>query len=116
MVICVDAPIINVARVPLRNLLRSVPTFKNSFEKFTFVRKSLILIDDSPADLDQISLEVHKYELDLEVVLPPYNKTAGNSLLGIPSLSARACDAFVNVAIKNEVMYKQTAREEETKI
>ena len=103
-------------RVPLRDLLRSVPTFKSDFEELTLACKSLILIDDSPADLGRISLEVHKYESDSEVALPPYNKTAASSPPGTPPPSARACAAFVDVAIKNKAMYKQTAREEETNI
>ncbi len=113
---CVDAPTADVARVPLQDLLHSIPTFKSGFEELTFARKSLILIDDSPADLGQISLEVHLYELDSEVALPPYNKTAASSPPGTPLPSARACAAFVDIATKNEAMYKQMAKEEEANI
>ena len=115
-VICVDAPAANIACVALRDLLRSVPTFKGGFEELTLARKSLILSDDSPADLSQINLGVHDYESDSEVALPPHNETAGSSPPGTPPPSARACAAFVDVATKNKVMYKQLARKEEAKI
>ncbi len=115
-IMCVDAPAADVARVSLQDLLRSVPTFKSSFEELTLVYKSLILIDDSPTDLGQISLEIHKYELDLEVALLPHNKTAASSPPGTPPPSARAFAAFVNVATKNKAIYKQTVREKEANI
>lgn len=104
---CVDASAANVTLVPLQDLLRSVPTFKSGFEALTLARKSLILINDSLADLDQISLEVHKYESDSEVALPPHNKTIlASSPLGTSPSSALAYAAFVDVVTKNKVMYK----------
>ncbi len=111
-----DVPAANVARIPLQDLLRSIPTFKSGFEELTLARKSLILIDDSPANLGRISLEVHKYKSDSEVALLPHNKTAGSSPPGTPSPSACAYAVFVDIMTKNEVMYKQTVREEEANI
>lgn len=70
----------------------------------------------NPADLGQISLEVHKYELNSEVVLPPYNKTAGRFSLGTFPISALDCAVFIDIATKNKVIYKQNVRKEEAKI
>ncbi len=115
-VICVDAPATNNACVLLQDLLHSIPTFKSSFEELTFACKSLILIDNSLANLGQINLEIHEYELYLEVAIPPHNKTTANSLHDILLPSACTCAAFVNIATKNKIIYKQTAKEEETNI
>ena len=67
-------------------------------------------------DLGQISLEIHKYKLDSEVALSPYNKTAVTSSSGTLLSSAHTCAVFVDIATKNEAMYKQMAREEEANI
>lgn len=111
-----DAPAADVARVPLRDLLHSVPTFKSGFEELTLARKFLILIDNSPAHLGKISLEVHKYESDSEVALPPHNKTTGSFPPGTPPPNACVFAPFVDVVTKNKAIYEQMARGEEAKI
>ncbi len=96
--------------------MHSVPTFKSGFKKLTLTHKSLILINDTSTDLGQISLEIYKYRSDLEVVLPPYNKIAASFPPGILLPSGCVCATFVDIAIKNKAMYKQTAKEEEANI
>ena len=106
----------NVTYVLLQDLLYSVLIFKSGFKELTLARKSLILINDSSADLDQISLEVHKYKLDSEVALPTHNKIVASSPPGISPSSTHTYATFVNVAIKKEIMYKQMAKKEEANI
>lgn len=101
-----DVSTANIARVPLQDLLCFVLTFKSGFEKLTFACKSLILIDDSLVDRGQISLEIHKYESDSKVALPPHNKTVASSPLVISPPSGRTCVVFINVTTKNKAMYK----------
>ncbi len=113
---CVDALAADVTRVPLKNILHSILTFKGGFEELTLAYKYLIFIDDSPVDLGQISLEVHKYKSDSEVTLPPYNEITASFLPKTPPSSARACAVFVDVATKNKAMYKQTTREKKANI
>lgn len=96
----------NIACVSLQDLLRFVLTFKSGFKELTFVRKSLIFIDNSSTDLGQINLEVHKYKLDSEVTLPSHNKTAVSSSFDIPPPSTCAYAAFINIATKNKAIYK----------
>lgn len=60
-----------IFRVPLRDVLRSVPTFKGGFEDLTLERKSMLLVADIGTDLSRISLEVHEYNSDSDAVLPP---------------------------------------------
>lgn len=113
---CVDVPTTDVVRVSLRDLLRSVPTFQGSFQDITFDRKALIFINENSIDLSQINLEVYTYKSDKDIMLPPYNKTASSSPSDTSLPSACACKVFVDVATKNETMYKQTAREKEANI
>ncbi len=47
----IDTSTADIAPTALRDLLRSVLTFKSGFEELTLACKSLILINDSPADL-----------------------------------------------------------------
>lgn len=70
----IDAFITNITHIFLKNLLHSISTFKNGFEKFTFTCKTLIFINNNLADLSQISLDIHKYKSDLEVALLPHIK------------------------------------------
>lgn len=113
----VDAPAANVVHVPLQDLLRSVPTFKSGFEKLIFIRcKPLIVINNSPIDLGQISLKMHKYKSDSEVALLPHNKTVASFPSGILLPSVCACAAFVDIATKNKAMYKQMAKKEKANI
>lgn len=105
-VICVDAPTADITYIPLRELLRFVPTFKSGFEELTLACKSLILMNNSLADLGRIDLKVYKYELDSEVALPSHNKIAASSPPDIPLPSAHTYATFVHVATKNKAMYK----------
>lgn len=116
MVICVDTRATDVALVSLRDLLYTILIFKSGFKELTLARKSLILINDSSADLSRIKSELHKYESDLELALLLHNEITGSFFLSTPPPSAHACAALVDVATKNEAMYKQTAKEEKTKI
>lgn len=102
----VDALVALITRVSLQNLLRSVPTFKDSFEELIFACKSLILIDDSFADHGQINLGVHKYDSDLNIVLSPHNKTIGTFLSDTLLASAYAYTTFFDVVTKNKTIYK----------
>lgn len=115
-VMSVNSPFAETFRVPLRDVLRSVPTFKGGFADLSLERKSLVLIADISADLSRINLDVHKYETDSEVALPLLNASAGSSPPDTPPPSARACSAFVDVATKNKALYKQAAREEKSTI
>lgn len=67
-------------------------------------------------DLDQISLEVHEYKLDLEILLLFHNKTIGSSFFSNFLPIACTCMGFVDIVTKNKAIYKQTAQEEEAKI
>lgn len=106
----------DVFRVPLRDVLRAIPTFKGGFEDLTLERKCMILIADIGMDLARISLEVHEYDSDSDAVLPPAPDSTVSSPPGTPPPSAYACDAYVEVATKTEATCKQAANEEEKAI
>lgn len=84
-----------------------------AFEELIFIRKFLILINHSPANLGQFSLAIHKYKSDSEVASPLHNKTAGSSPLRIFLVSAHTRATFVDAATKNEAIYAQTTMEKE---
>ena len=67
-------------------------------------------------DLSQINLEVHTYKMDKDLILLPYNKTAGSFPSYTPLLSAYAYEVFVDIATQNEAIYKQAAKEEKAKV
>lgn len=106
----------DVFRLSLRDVLHAVPTFKDSFEELTLERKCMLLIADIGMDLARISLEIHEYDLDSDVVLPPTPDSTISSPPGTPLPSARACAAYVDVATKTEAICKQAANEEENAI
>lgn len=95
-----------IFRVTLRDVLRSVPTFKGGFEDLTLERKSMLLVADIGTDLSRISLEVHEYNSDSDAVLPPAPESM-SSPDGTPPPGARACTAFVDVANKTEITAKR---------
>lgn len=115
-IMSVDSPDAEIFRVPLRDLLRAVPTFKDGFDKLTIERKSQVLIADVYRDLGRIDEAVRIYDLDSDAALDPFHESAGSSPPGTPPPNARACAAFVEVANKNEAMYEQAAKEEESVI
>ena len=84
-----------------------------AFEEFIFIRKFLILINHSPANLGQFSLGIHKYKSDSEVASPLHNKTAGSSPLGIFLASACTRATFVDAVTRNEAIYVHTSIEKE---
>lgn len=92
--------------VPFRDVLRAVPTFKDSFEELTLERKCMLLIADIGTDLARISLEIYEYDLDSDVVLPPAPDSAVSLPPGTPLPSARTCAAYVDVATKTEATCK----------
>ncbi len=59
-----------IFRILLRDVLRSIITFTGGFEDFTLKRKSMFLIIDIGTDLSHISLDVYKYDSDLDAMLP----------------------------------------------
>lgn len=63
----------------------------------------------------QAYLQIHKYDLDLEVELPPPWFTA-SSCVGIFSLSAQARAEFVETTVKNEAKCEEAAQIEESEI
>lgn len=101
----------NVFRVPLCDVLRAIPTFKRGFQNLIIKRKSMILIADIETDLSQINLDIHEYNSDSDVELPTASDSTLSSLPGTPSLSARACTAFIDVAPKTEPTSKAAAKE-----
>ena len=106
----------DIFRFPLRDVLRAVPIFKDGFEELTLERKCMLLIADIGTDLTRISLEIHKYNSDSDVVLPPAPDYAVSSPPGTPPPSACACAAYVDVAIKTKATCEQAANEEEKAI
>ncbi len=104
-----------IFRVPLRDVLRPVPTFKGGFEDLTLEQKSMLLVADIGTDLSLISLEVHELHYDSDAVLPPAPESM-SSPEGTPPPGARACTAFVDVANKTEITCKKAANEEEKAI
>lgn len=55
--------------VPLYDMLYSILIFKDSFDKFMLKRKSMLLVININTHLSQISLEIHKYNSDSDVIL-----------------------------------------------
>lgn len=101
-----------IFRVPLHNVLRSVSNFKSGFEDLTLEWKSMLLIADIGTDLSQISLDIHKYNSDLDAVLLPTLEFV-NSPEGTPPPGARAYAAFMDVANKTEIACKKAVNKEE---
>lgn len=62
-------------RIPLYNVLRLVPTFKDSFNELMLKRKLILLVADINTDLSQISLEVYEYDSDSDIAFPPKPST-----------------------------------------
>lgn len=66
-------------------------------------------------DLAQTNLSIHKYDLDLDIVLFP-NRSLANFWAGIPSLNARTCIEFMDITMRNEAKYQKIVQKEETEI
>lgn len=101
-----DIFIANITYFFLQDLLYSILIFKSGFKKLIFTHKSLIFIDNIPVDLDQIFLKVYRYKSNLEVALPPHNKTAASSPSSTFLLIVYTYATFVNIIIKNKTIYK----------
>lgn len=107
MIISVDAPAADIIRIPLQDLLHFDLTFKGGFKELIFAHKFLIFMDHN--------LVLYKLKLDLKVVLPPYNKTVGNFLLGSLSLIFCACVAILDIVIKNKQYTNRLQRKKKLK-
>ncbi len=101
--------------ITLDDLLCAVPMFSDGFAGFTAKLKSQLVIADISLDLAQAHLQVHKYDLDLEVELPlPW--FAASSCAGTLSPSAQARAEFMETAVRNEAKYEEAAQIEESEI
>lgn len=67
-------------------------------------------------DVSQIYLELYKYELELEVMLPPHNIIANSIPFGTLKLSTYFYDIFIDMVIRNEKKYEKVAKVEEPNI
>lgn len=101
--------------ITLDDLLCAVSMFSNGFAGFTTKLKSQLVIADVFLDIAQAYLQIHKYDLDLEVELPPPWSTASfRASIFFPS--TQACAEFVETTVKNEAKYEETAQIEESEI
>lgn len=64
--------------VLLHDMLRFDPTFKDGFKDLILKRKSILFIANIGIDLSQISLDIHKYDFNLDAVLPPAPKSVSS--------------------------------------
>lgn len=101
--------------VPPHDVLRSVPTFRGGFEDFILKSKSMLFIADIGIDLSRISLNVYKYNFDLDAILPLASQSVSLPE-STPLLGAWACAAFVDVANKTEITCEKVVNEKEKAI
>ena len=66
-------------------------------------------------DLAQAHLQVHKYDSDPEVELPP-RRSIASSRASISPPSAQARAEFIETIVKNEAKYEEAAQVEESEI
>lgn len=97
------------------NVLHFVLTFKGGFKDLTLKQKSMIPLADIDMDLSRMSLEIHKYNFDLDTVLPPVLKFV-SSPKSTPSPGTQVYATFVNVANKTKIICKKVVNEEEKTI
>ena len=105
--------LVNVFCVPLHDVLCAVSTFIGGFENLNLECKCIILIADIGMDLAQINLVIHKYDLDLNVVLLLTFDFAVNSSLGTSLSNVCTCAVYLNVITKTKAICKQAANKEE---
>lgn len=99
-----------IFRVPVKDLLRSVPTFR--FEEMSPAIKSVLVIVEDCPNLFAANLAVHEY-YDEATAIMPSSPDSTSSSESTPEPDARACDEFVSTATKNEGAYVARAEQED---
>lgn len=95
--------------VLLHNILHTIPILKNNFDNLTLKHKLMLLVANIGMDLTWISLEIHKCNLDLEVLLFLALTFAVSSPFTTSLSSICAYATFMEVIYKTKVPYKKTA-------
>ena len=101
--------------VLLHDVLHLVLIFKGGFDELTLKRKSMLFIADISTDLSRISLEVHKYNSDLDAALPSQAEYVSSPESTFPP-DAQTYATFMDVANKTKMTCKKAANEEEKAI
>lgn len=76
----------------------------------------MILIANIGTNLSWINLDLHKYDSDLETLLPAISNAVMSSLPNTLPLSGHVYIAYIDVAAKINVTSKKTTKEEEKQI
>lgn len=111
MSVIFSPPIADVFCIPICNVLRAIPTFKDDFQDLTIKRKFIVLIADIGTDLSRINLEIHEYNLDWDAKLPTIIDSLLSLLLNTHILSTCTCTAFIEVVTKTKPIIKAVAKE-----
>lgn len=97
--------------VPIKDLIRSVQTFKFG-EMTTEIKERLIILPDQ-RDLFTASLSVHENYDEYESATMPDTSDGSSSTLPTPEPDTRVCNKFVSTEVKNEGAYIKAAELEE---
>lgn len=92
--------------VPVKDLLRSIQTFR--FEEMSSALKARLIVVEDCTDLFSASLNIHVLYDEEEV--PTLPASPDRTVLSLSTLGPddRACDEFVAIAAKNEVAHAVT--------
>lgn len=101
----------DVFRVPVKDLMRSVQTFK--FDEITNEIKERLIISPDRGDLFTASLNVHDKYDKYEASAMPDTPDGSSSTFSTPEPDTRACDEFVSTAVRNEGAYTAAVEHEE---
>lgn len=101
-----------ISYIPLYDLLFLVSIFKSGFNKLIFKRKSMLFIIDVNTDLSWKKLDVHKYNSDFNIALPPLAKYI-NLPDSISTINLWAYTAFIKFVNKTKMIYNKAANKEE---